>query len=248
MEDPGRIATNVTRLLGRTREMMQRQAAGGLLPGCFQSKIASHLSYAREQCDLLKEQGVVDGVDVHERAIDELSAIVRQHKSIFEAQVVKERKEKDCAAAAAKRLADSKAQASAVPKSKTPEIRRRAASRKPTVRDELLSGSGASSAADQQQMDQEKVQSEITEDMASMAGKLKEIARGVGETLEEQNALVADANEVAEKNEKLTDAANVKLAEQIKRSGGCWLWSLLLGVLINFVAMVIFMKTVKLGY
>ena len=58
----------------------------------------------------------------------------------------------------------------------------------------------------------------------------------------------ADANEVAEKNEKLTDAANVKLAEQIKRSGGCWLWLLLLGVLINFVAMVIFMKTVKLGY
>lgn len=247
MEDPGRRATNVTRLLGRTREMLEKQAAGGLLPGCFQSKIASHLSYAREQCDLLKEQGAEDSLDVHERTIDELSAIVRQHKSRFEAQVVKERKEKD-RAAAAKRLADSKAQESAAPKSKTPEIRRRGASRKPTVRDELLSGSGAGSTAGQQQMDQEKVQSEITEDMASMAGKLKEIARGVGETLEEQNTLVADANEVAEKNEKLTDTANVKLAEQVKRSGGCWLWLLLLGVLINFVAMVIFMKTVKLGY
>eukprot|EP00041_Stephanoeca_diplocostata_P025025 m.647044 g.647044 ORF g.647044 m.647044 type:complete len:249 (+) comp22653_c0_seq9:129-875(+) len=90
--------------------------------------------------------------------------------------------------------------------------------------------------------DHDTIQDNLTKDMVDMAGNLKEIIKQTGETLKTDKQLIEDASVKADVNIKKQDEANLQLSNQIKRSGGCWLWLLLLGIACNFFGMVIFMR------
>lgn len=54
--------------------------------------------------------------------------------------------------------------------------------------------------------------------------------------------MIASATAGADRSIKKQATANDMLAEQIKRSGGCWMWLMLLSVGTSFLGMVVFMR------
>eukprot|EP00039_Didymoeca_costata_P010022 m.133982 g.133982 ORF g.133982 m.133982 type:complete len:228 (-) comp14683_c0_seq1:1433-2116(-) len=121
--------------------------------------------------------------------------------------------------------------------SKTSNIVRR----KRTVghdREQLLAGSEDSSASKHLAETHDK----MTSDIAEMAEELVNVAKKQSTRIKEDIQAAEKLNLKASKaNTKLGDV-NDKLADQIKRSGGCGLWLMLLFVSFTFFMMIFFIK------
>ena len=126
------------------------------------------------------------------------------------------------------------------------ELRRRrgGVGRKPAALEELLGGGGRKgrAGAGGDGAAQGATQKALIGGIASMVGQLKEAASEHGKVIEGQARYAAEVGEAAGKAVTAMGDVNDRLSDQIKRSGGCWMWSMLLTVFLSFIAMVVFIK------
>ncbi|KJE90969.1 hypothetical protein CAOG_02187 [Capsaspora owczarzaki ATCC 30864] len=91
-----------------------------------------------------------------------------------------------------------------------------------------------------------QVQDQLTDEMLVMAASLKQQARAALGIVQKDN-LALDATEaIANRSLSKLKVENARLSEQIKRTkwGSCWIWLALIGIIVVFTWMVIFIKIV----
>lgn len=91
-------------------------------------------------------------------------------------------------------------------------------------------------------VDHHQMQEALAADMLDMTKTLKHILKETGKTLEDDEDVIVSATAGADRSIQKQATANDMLSEQIKRSGGCWMWLLLLTVATSFLGMIVFMR------
>jgi hypothetical protein len=183
-------------------------------------------------CDLLNEvsaryQKVASAVQSLERAA------AREDQSAHDAELVAETAKHAVAPRATSPQKDADGGGN--------HLRQRNPASAASARAELL-GESSTAEGDVEPADHARTQESLAADMLDMTKMLKHILKETGSTLEVDEDVVASATAGADRSITKQGKANDLLAEQIKRSGGCWMWILLLTVAISFLAMIVFMR------
>ncbi|CAH0551489.1 unnamed protein product [Brassicogethes aeneus] len=91
----------------------------------------------------------------------------------------------------------------------------------------------------------EERQKKITDDMVSIAKTLKEQSQLANTIIKKDTEVVGRATQLTEQNFDKLGVESVKLTEHSKKAWKCWMWVLLVIVMVVFINMVLFMKVMK---
>ncbi|XP_056639078.1 vesicle transport protein USE1 [Diorhabda sublineata] len=94
----------------------------------------------------------------------------------------------------------------------------------------------------------ENIQRKITEDMLHLTMTLKEQSEISNRIIKKDTEVVSKSTEITENNFGKLSVESSKLAEHSKRAWKCWMWIMLVAVVIVFINMVLFMKLMKKRY
>lgn len=108
--------------------------------------------------------------------------------------------------------------------------------------------SGPSGDVDEVLKYHENKQQKITEEMLSLTRTLKEQSETANKIIKMDTEVVSRSTELAQQNFNKLSVESVKLGEHSKKAWRCWMWLMLVIVLIVFINMVLFMKVVKKKY
>jgi len=92
---------------------------------------------------------------------------------------------------------------------------------------------------------QEDVQNKIAEEMLHFTKTLKEQSQLANKIIKKDTEVVSNSALLTEENSSKLLVESSKLAEHNKRAWKCWMWIMLLIVLVVFINMVLFMKIMK---
>ncbi|CAH1365671.1 vesicle transport protein USE1 [Tenebrio molitor] len=91
----------------------------------------------------------------------------------------------------------------------------------------------------------ENMQSKITNDMLILTKNLKEQSELANKIIKKDTEVVGRSSQLTDQNYSKLSSESNKLAEHSKRAWKCWMWIMLLVVVVVFINMVLFMKVMK---
>ncbi|KYB26664.1 vesicle transport protein USE1 [Tribolium castaneum] len=91
----------------------------------------------------------------------------------------------------------------------------------------------------------ENMQQKITDDMLILTKNLKEQSELANKIIKKDTEVVSRSAQLTDQNYSKLSAESNKLAEHSKRAWKCWMWIMLLVVVVVFINMVLFMKVMK---
>ncbi|CAG9766305.1 unnamed protein product [Ceutorhynchus assimilis] len=92
---------------------------------------------------------------------------------------------------------------------------------------------------------QEDIQTRIAEEMLDFTKTLKEQSEIANKIIKQDTEVLTNSTNITDKNFAKLATESTKLEEHSKRAWKCWMWVMLLIVLVVFMNMVLFMKVMK---
>lgn len=89
------------------------------------------------------------------------------------------------------------------------------------------------------------IQGKIAEEMLEMTKNLKEQSELANRIIKRDTEVVSRSTTISEANSAKLEKESAKLADHSKRACKCWMWVMLIIVMVVFVNMVFFMKIMK---
>ncbi|KAK9871633.1 hypothetical protein WA026_013013 [Henosepilachna vigintioctopunctata] len=94
----------------------------------------------------------------------------------------------------------------------------------------------------------ENIQQKITNDMLSLTKSLKEQSELANKIIKKDNDVLTKSSVLTDQNKSKLENESTKLAEHSRKAWKCWMWVMLLLVMVVFINMVLFMKVMKKKY
>lgn len=91
----------------------------------------------------------------------------------------------------------------------------------------------------------QNMQQKIADDMLTLTRNLKEQSQLANKIIKRDTEVAANSSNLTEKNFSKLKVESEKLAEHSKRACKCWMWVMLIIVMVLFINMVLFMKVMK---
>ncbi|XP_076267646.1 vesicle transport protein USE1-like isoform X3 [Rhynchophorus ferrugineus] len=91
----------------------------------------------------------------------------------------------------------------------------------------------------------DNIQKKLTDDMLEFTKTLKEQSELANKIIKKDTEVVSNSAHLSDNNILKLETESSKLAEHSKRAWKCWMWVMLVIVLVIFINMVLFMKLVK---
>lgn len=91
----------------------------------------------------------------------------------------------------------------------------------------------------------ENIQKKITDEMLEFTKVLKEQSELANKIIKKDTEVASNSTQLSDKNLTNLVMESTKLAEHSKKAWKCWMWIMLVIVLVVFINMVLFMKVIK---
>lgn len=91
----------------------------------------------------------------------------------------------------------------------------------------------------------QNMQQKIADDMLMLTRNLKEQSQLANKIIKRDTEVASNSSNLTEKNFSKLKVESEKLAEHSKRACKCWMWVMLIIVMVLFINMVLFMKVMK---
>ncbi|GJQ66285.1 putative membrane fusion protein Use1 [Trypoxylus dichotomus] len=113
------------------------------------------------------------------------------------------------------------------------------------IRKRNIGKSDASGDLDQMINFHQNMQEKIAEEMLELTTSLKEHSALANKIIKKDNEIIGRSAQLTDQNFSKLKVESEKLTEHSKRAWKCWMWILLLIVMVVFINMVLFMKVMK---